>query len=167
MSAVQLSAVQLLDAAAFKPIDIGADRRQHERYAFSATLELSWCEADNTPRSVTGVGVDLSMYGMSVEVPESIAPRTKLEVAGKGFKISSKATVRHCRTVQCFFRLGLSFERTLMSEGVETLESVLIRSLRVAVNDLDHVQPPLEQAQRPRTRWWILRRDRGSDQRIR
>jgi hypothetical protein len=157
--------MQLLDDAALKPIEIGADRRQHERYAFSAPVELSWCEADNTQRSVIGLSVDVSMYGMLVETFASLVPGTKLAVAMGGVEISSKARVCHCRSVQDFFRVGLRFDTTLIAEHLANLDSVLIKSLRVAVSEIEQVQPPVEQVQPPRdTKWWskVLRREHRS-----
>lgn len=161
-----MNTAQSLADAALKPIEIGADRRQHERYPFSAPIELSWCEGGDTPRSVTGLGVDISMYGMLVEASAFLAPGTKLAVAIGGVEISSKARVCHCRSVQGFFRVGLRFDTTLIAEHLENLDSVLIKSLRVAVNEIAQAQPPPEQVfQPPRdTKWWskILRRERRS-----
>jgi hypothetical protein len=125
-----MSAMELGDSAHLDPIDIGANRRLHERFRFFTPIELSWREANNTPRFVAGTSMDVSLYGMLVETPERVTEQTKVDVTVCGIKISSKAKVAHCRSVQGFFRIGLDFETILLAEHIEALDSVLIKSLR-------------------------------------
>jgi hypothetical protein len=71
---------------------------------------------------------------MLVEVPVALPLRTEVTIRVGEIEISTKATVRHCRQVYSWFRVGLKFHNILLAEHVTSLDTVLIKSLRCADN---------------------------------
>jgi PilZ domain len=129
----------------------GFEQRKHERYRFCSPLELAWADPSGVRCSAAGTGIGASSYGMLVEVPVAIPLGTELTIRVETVEISSPATVRHCREVGSWFRVGLKFHNTLLSEHVASLDAVLIKSLRCG----NHAkQTPSREA-----KWWsrILR----------
>ena len=99
--------------------------RTHERVRFIAPVEVSWVNRAGKECSAKGNTVNISPLGMQVEVnaPIHLLAAVRVRVAGK--EVMSKASVRHCRQVCSWFRLGLEFEQTLLSEGIPDLTEVL------------------------------------------
>jgi hypothetical protein len=97
------------------------------------------------------MSIGASSYGMLVEVPVAIPLCTDVTIRVETAEISSTATVRHCREVCSWFRVGLKFHSTLLSEHVASLDAVLIKSLRRG----NHA----EQIPSREAKWWsrILR----------
>jgi hypothetical protein len=135
-------------------MNCGFEQRKHERYRFRSPLELAWADSNGVQCSVTGTGVSVSSYGMLVEVPAAIPPGTEVTIRVETAEISGAATVRHCRQVYSWFRVGLKFHNTLLTEHVASLDTVLIKSLRCGSHAK---QMPLRQP-----KWWarMLRRQK-------
>jgi PilZ domain len=111
-------------------MNCGFEQRKHERYRFCSPLELAWADSSGVRCSVAGTGIGASSYGMLVEIPIAVPLGTDITIRVEAVEISSTATVRHCREVGSWFRVGLKFHNTLLSEHVASLDAVLIKSLR-------------------------------------
>jgi hypothetical protein len=94
---------------------------------------------------------------MLVEVPAAIPLGTEVIIRVEAAEISGTATVRHCRQVYSWFRVGLKFHNILLTEHVASLDAVLIKSLRCGVHAK---QMPSRQP-----KWWtrMLRRRETAD----
>lgn len=89
-------------------------------------VEVYWTETNRVERSATGIGIDLSIFGMAVELPTAIPANTKVLVRIEGKPILGDVTVRYSRPGAASFRTGLEFERNLIGAGLPALDAVLI-----------------------------------------
>jgi PilZ domain len=105
--------------------------RQEERHPFRSPIEIAWTDGDGAQHHAAGTSINVSGYGMMVEIPEAIPLGMHVRVRIEERDISSKARVRHCSPqAQYWFRVGLQFDRTLIAEQLPSLDAVLIPSLR-------------------------------------
>jgi hypothetical protein len=72
----------------------------------------------------------VSSHGMLVEVNASIHVDMKVRVRFANQELSTHPTVRHCRQLCSWFRIGLEFERTLLSEDIPEMTEALTSLLR-------------------------------------
>ena len=103
-------------------------RRRYERYRFRAPVELSWVE-DGSARSGKGINIDVSCYGMQVRLDAPIGLDTTVLVRIEGKRSSASAKVRHCGEFRAWFRIGVQFNQTLLSEDIPTIHQLLTKSL--------------------------------------
>jgi predicted SPOUT superfamily RNA methylase MTH1 len=107
--------------------------RQEERHPFRSPIEISWTDGDGGQHHAVGTSINVSGYGMMVEISEAIPLGANVRVRIEERDISSKARVRHCNPqAQYWFRVGLHFDRSLIAEQIPSLDAVLIQSLRDA-----------------------------------
>ena len=89
--------------------------RRHERRKFRGAVAISWINARGTRVRVLGNCLDLSDYGMLVEVPEPIPTETEVLVQVSGFATPKAATVRHWHPCAGWFRIGLESREPLQT----------------------------------------------------
>jgi hypothetical protein len=104
------------------------DRRQHERHPFITPVEVFWTAIDGAKRRVRGRSIDVSIYGMQVEVDAPIPPDTTVHLTVDTQALTAGANVRHCSQLCSAFRIGLEFEQTLLSEKISRLVNTLTYS---------------------------------------
>lgn len=114
--------------------------RRHERRRLCVPIEVCWSEQNGTEdKSVSGNSIDVSSYGMGVELAAPIPATTRVKLIIDGVKVSTTATVRNSREfVGGSYWVGLEFQGTLLAEQLPNVHEVLLRSLAHA-ND-----PPRE-----------------------
>jgi hypothetical protein len=107
------------------------NRRKHSRHRLSLPIQISWHDenADGEASSV-GNSVDVSNYGMAVELPTSIPLSTPVKVRIDGVDVLSIGMVRNVREIPggCFW-VGLEFRRTLLGEAVPAIHTALLKSV--------------------------------------
>jgi hypothetical protein len=106
-------------------------RRKHPRHRLSLPIQLSWHDENaEAEASVAGNSVDVSYYGMAVELPTSIALSTPVKVAIDGVDVLTVAMVRNVREIPGgSFWIGLEFRRTLLGESLPAIHTALLRSV--------------------------------------
>ncbi|HEX4748903.1 MAG TPA: PilZ domain-containing protein [Bryobacteraceae bacterium] len=104
-------------------------RRKHERHRLIAPVVISWIAPDGKQSVAIGNSMDVSPYGMEVEVNAAIRPYSMVRVRLNEKEISNNAMVRHCRQLCCWFRIGLEFDGTLVSEDIPSLIEALTKLL--------------------------------------
>ena len=119
--------------------------RGDERRKITAPVEVTWVDPQGNTCSGTGKSVNISACGMQVEINASIDMGTTCRIRFSNREISAKATVRHCRQICSWFRLGLEFERSLLSEDIPEITQVLTGSQSFA-----HCGPVIDLSQRRR-----------------
>jgi hypothetical protein len=117
------------------------ERRQENRNHFSKPIELTWTDRNGERRRAAGTTVNVSLYGVLLEIPQAIPLLTEVSVSIQGTSLSSKARVRHCQAAS-WFRVGLQFDRTLLAEHIASLDTALIQSLRCADYNSESVNMP-------------------------
>lgn len=108
-------------------------RRKHLRHRLSLPIRISWHdESADGEASAVGNSVDVSNYGMAVELPTSIPLSTPVKVRIDGIDVLTVAMVRNVREIPggCFW-IGLEFRRTLLGEAVPAIHTALLRSAAV------------------------------------
>lgn len=107
-------------------------RRGEERYRFRAPVELRWIEPQGNAGYAKGVTVDVSCHGMQVklDVPIGLNRTVKIHIGGQDN--SATANVRYCDKFGTSFKIGLHFDRTLLSENMPSIHEVLIKALRMS-----------------------------------
>jgi len=111
-------------------LPLRSERRRHERLRFRGAVNLTWTGPKGDSRSVTGNCVDMSLFGMSIEVPEQIPLGSEIFLHGLN-EVPQPAIVRHCRQYGPWFRVGLRFPRPVnVKQGAEQSESSLPASRR-------------------------------------
>lgn len=97
------------------------------------SLPIQICQHDKNAEadaSVAGNSVDVSYYGMAVELPTSIALSTPVKVSIDGVDVLTVATVRNVREIPGErFWIGLEFRRTLLGDSLPTIHTALLRSV--------------------------------------
>jgi hypothetical protein len=86
--------------------------RRHPRHRMSGAVTISWTAADGNV-SCTGNCIDVSMYGLLVEVPDSIPIGTTVMVQLHGSDDCLEASVRQQRKYSSWHRIGLKFTTAL------------------------------------------------------
>lgn len=104
-------------------------RRKHQRHRLITPVEISWIAPNGKQSFATGIVTDVSAYGMQVEVNAPIRLDSTVRVWLEQKEISANATVRHCRRLCSWFRIGLEFDQTLVSEAISSLTEALTDSL--------------------------------------
>jgi hypothetical protein len=108
------------------------NRRGEERYALVSPVQLAWTDSEKCQRQVSATSINVSLYGMMLEVQGHIEVGTEVRVHIGERWISSKARVRHLQPSCLGFRIGIQFDATLLAEHIPSLDAVLIQSLRHA-----------------------------------
>jgi hypothetical protein len=98
--------------------------RKHERYLFVYPVELFSALNESAVRATS---IDVSSYGMQLEIPNPIPVNTKLTLRIDGVEVSG-ATVRYCRELCCWYRIGVEFSQSLMAEDLPRIHRVLTKS---------------------------------------
>ena len=111
--------------------------RRETRYPFFKPVEITWTGATGDQDHAVGRSINVSLYGVLVEISESIPLFTEVSVSLQGTQLRSKARVRHCQKASFSFRVGLRFDRTLLAEHMPVFDTVLIHSLRCAKVNAD------------------------------
>jgi PilZ domain len=106
--------------------------RKDERFRLLAPVELTWVDPRGNKCLAGGTCINISASGMYVEVNGFASPDTVVQVRFANRDLSAKAIVRHCRQLCCWFRIGLEFEQTLLSEDVPEITNVLTAALATA-----------------------------------
>jgi hypothetical protein len=122
--------------------------RQENRYPFFKPIQITW--TDGGQCHTTGTTMNVSLYGLLVEVPKPIPLHSELTVTLQGTELSSKARARHCQEAWACFRVGLRFERTLLAEHIPCLDGALIHSLRCANANSEQTRVPRSSSWRER-----------------
>lgn len=91
------------------------DVRRHERRRFRGAVAISWVNATGSTCRVLGNCLDISLYGMLVEMPEPIPTDTEVMVRVSGIATPKAATVRHWRQCAGWFRIGLQSREPLLT----------------------------------------------------
>jgi hypothetical protein len=106
-------------------------RRKHPRHRLSLPIQVSWHDENAAAEaSVAGNSVDVSYYGMAVELPTTIALSTPVRISIDGVDVLTVAMVRNVREVPGgSFWVGLEFRRTLLGESLPTIHTALLRSV--------------------------------------
>jgi hypothetical protein len=106
-------------------------RRKHPRHRLSLPIQISWHD-ENAAGEASAVGnsVDVSNYGIAVELPAPIPLSTPVKLRIEGVDVLTVATVRNVREIPggCFW-IGLEFRRTLLGEQLPTIHQALLRSV--------------------------------------
>ena len=104
-------------------------RRKHSRHRLSLPIQLCWHDENaEAEASVAGNSVDVSNYGMAVEVPTPIPLSTPVKLKIDGVDVLSIAMVRNVREIPGGFWVGLEFRRTLLGEAVPAIHTALLKS---------------------------------------
>lgn len=120
------------------------ERREEERYAFVSPVQVAWTDAESCRLHVSASTVNVSLYGMMIELHGNIEVGTEVRIRVEDKWISSKARVRHRQPSCLGFRIGIQFDRTLLAEHIPSLDTVLIHSFRCAGENTKHpkAKPP-------------------------
>jgi hypothetical protein len=86
--------------------------RRHPRHRMSGPVTISWTAADGDV-SCTGNCIDVSVYGLLVEVPDSIPIGTTVMIQLHGSDAPLEATVRQQRKYCGWHRIGVKFTTAL------------------------------------------------------
>lgn len=95
-------------------------------------VDVYWADEKDTLRVAKGKSVDVSLYGILVEVSVPVPCNTEAVVRLGGVKIKAKARIRRCYDVCSWYRVAIEFEETLLAESIPMLNETLIKSLRAA-----------------------------------
>src|SRR5579875_614895 len=100
----------------------GKDQRRHERHRLRGDAELSWGSGVDAVAGVTGNCLDVSVYGILVEVPRPIPEGTIVRVRIRTSDIAVQARVKHCEPYGPWFRVGLeSLKAIIVKETVPNI----------------------------------------------
>lgn len=98
--------------------DSRLERRRHRRYRFGSFVEIRWIAPDGIKYSAVGNGLDISLFGMGVEVSAAIPVGTQVSIRIDGMELSSKATIKYSRQNRFGVRVGMEFAASLVSESL-------------------------------------------------
>jgi PilZ domain len=106
-------------------------RRKHPRHRLSLPIQISWHDENAAGEAyVDGNSVDVSNYGMAVELPTCIPLSTPVKLKIEGVDVLTVAIVRNVREIPGgSFWIGLEFRRTLLGEPLPTIHQALLRSV--------------------------------------
>jgi len=106
-------------------------RRKHPRHRLSLPIQVSWHDENaEAEASVAGNSVDVSNYGMAVELPTSIPLSTPVKLRIDGVDVLTIAIVRNVQQIPVeSYLIGLEFRRTLLGEPLPTIHQALLRSV--------------------------------------
>lgn len=90
--------------------------RKHERHRLRGQIGLSWATSGNKISALTGNCLDVSVYGMLIEVPAPIPIGTIVSAMLPASGTRGDAVVLHCRQYGPWFRIGLKFSGALLLE---------------------------------------------------
>ena len=86
--------------------------RRHQRRRMSGAVTISWEDAGDR-LSCTGNCIDVSVYGLLIEIPQSIPVGTIVAIKLPGSDDSLEACVRQQRKYGAWRRIGLRFTTAL------------------------------------------------------
>jgi len=84
------------------------EHRRHQRQRLNKAVSIFWTTADG-PDSCDGNCINVSMYGLLVEIPKSIPVGTKVATQIEGTDRRFEACVRHQHKYSTWHRIGLEF----------------------------------------------------------
>ena len=91
-------------------------------------IQISWHDENAGESYVEGNSVDVSNYGMGVELPTPVPLSTPVKLSIDGVDII--AIVRNVQEIPGGrFLIGLQFRRTLLGEPLPTIHQALLRSV--------------------------------------
>ena len=88
------------------------EHRRHGRYRFRARAAVTWVGERGECRC-TGNCIDVSVYGMMIEIPVPIPIGAQVTVDVEDPPIHGPAIVRHLRAYSAWYRIGLNFNNAL------------------------------------------------------
>lgn len=104
--------------------------REHERYRFSCPVVITLVDEDNCPEtSIRGESINISLYGLLVDLPAPIPVCSKVFLRCGGVPVSGNATIRHCSEFQSRYRIGVRLDRSLLNQNIPGVDEILIKSL--------------------------------------
>jgi hypothetical protein len=83
--------------------------RRFERTPHSVEIQISWEDAYGQTKYSRAQCLDISASGMSLELVESVRPRSRVTLKSDGLRLAGSATVRYCVRRGGKFTLGLEF----------------------------------------------------------
>lgn len=95
-------------------LDRIAERRRHVRIPFYSAVVIRWTDADGEQRRAVGNALNLSTYGMVVDIDTPIPPRAEVLVVVRDFEFEGTARVLWYRRMGVRFRAGLLFQSVLL-----------------------------------------------------
>ena len=110
---------------------------RHERFQFHAPVEIRWTSEIGEASCTSGFSLDVSVYGLCIDIPVSIPIDTRLAVSIGGVWISGAANVRYAVEYGARFKVGIEFQRMLLSQNIPELDDVFLRSIRLKNHDSD------------------------------
>ena len=96
--------------------------------------------------------MNVSIYGMCVEVPVDLPVGTEVTVQVNGVEIRSAANVRYSLRsmpqLEWWFKIGLEFRKPLLGQDIPDLDAVLMQSLRYESGNTTQVEQRVPKAAR-------------------
>ncbi len=86
------------------------EHRSHDRQKLRGPVTIFWTDTAGD-ESCDGNCVDVSTYGILIEVPRPIPVRTNVRIEFHQSSVCSQAHVRHFRKHGTWFRVGFGFHR--------------------------------------------------------
>lgn len=99
-------------------IPFKSERRKYERSKFRGPVELSWIDANGEKFSALGNCVNVSIFGMSIEVPRPVPCGARVGLQTQSTAFPDAATVCHCRRYGPWFRVGLRFAAPVVQKEI-------------------------------------------------
>jgi hypothetical protein len=98
------------------------DLRRHSRRSLPGMIRISWQDTRGQDKFATGRMFDVSESGVRLEVPEPIAPQTRVNVRCEKLNLAGSGLVRHCTRNGAKYIIGvaLSSQLFLRPEPAET-----------------------------------------------
>ncbi len=93
---------------------IPREHRINERLKFRAAVTV-WAPGLIPAVRCTGNAITYSVYGLLIELPRPIPVGTPVTVYVSGYDIAGEATVRHSTPAGGWFRIGLEFTASLLT----------------------------------------------------
>jgi PilZ domain len=90
------------------------NQRRHGRIPFCSAVSICWTEVGGEHNRAIANAIDISTYGMLVEIAEPVPLGAQVSIIVKDFDYDGPARVVHRRRYRKHFRLGLQFSSALV-----------------------------------------------------
>ena len=85
------------------------NRRRRDRTAQAALVRVAWKDSNGKERFANGRSLDISEFGIRIELPEPIPERSYVILNAESLALQGTATVRNCVGKGFKFHVGLEF----------------------------------------------------------
>lgn len=83
--------------------------RRKERHLLDGLLRVSWQDRQGQFKMTEARGIDISEFGMSIQLPEPVEIRSVVNLRAEKHRLVGSASVRYCRRIASKYIVGLEF----------------------------------------------------------